>query len=154
MSLVRSLLRQRWHVGAAVIAAALGSTACSHLHGGHDHAGQQGALSLNEGKKWPTDAPLRLGMSSVRKLAAAVPEGSTPSDEAARRLADGVRDQIAFMVSNCKLEPKADAVLHVMIADLSTAADELASPATRPAGLQRIRKALQQYPEYFAPAGW
>ncbi|MCC7200711.1 MAG: DnrO protein, partial [Gammaproteobacteria bacterium] len=67
---------------------------------------------------------------------------------------DGVRDQIAFMVSNCKLEPKADAVLHVMIADLSTGADELASPATRPAGLQRIRKALQQYPEYFAPAGW
>ena len=94
------------------------------------------------------------GMSSVRKLAAAVPEGSTPSDEAARRLADGVRDQVAFMVSNCKLEPKADAVLHVMIADLSTGADELASPATRPAGLQRIRKALQQYPEYFAPAGW
>lgn len=146
--------RARRQVLTIALIAALGTAGCTHLHGGHDHAAGPGALVLDDGKKWATDAPLRQGMSSVRQLIAAVPAGSTPADDAARRLADGVRDQIVFMVRNCKLTPKADAVLHVMIADLSAGADELASPATRAAGLQRIRQALQQYTEYFAPAGW
>jgi hypothetical protein len=150
-----TLLQSRvWRTVAVALVTALSATACSHLHGGHDHGADHGALTLNNGQKWPTDAALRQGMSSVRALVIPLPAGATPSAEQAQRIATGVQAQVAYMVQNCKLEPKADAVLHVLIADLIKGADELGAATTRSAGLGRIHDALKQYPDYFAPSGW
>jgi polysaccharide deacetylase 2 family uncharacterized protein YibQ len=146
--------RSRWRITAVSLTVAFGTTACGHLHGHHDHIADPAALTLNAGQKWLTDAPLRQGMAAVRMLTLQVSAGVTPSDSEAARLADGLRRQVAFMVGHCKLEPKADAALHVLIADLLKGADGLGPGPTRDTGMARIRNALKQYPDYFIPPGW
>lgn len=135
-----------------ILVAALGTTACDHLRGGHDHSSDHGTLTLNDGQKWPTDAPLREAMSKLKTAVDAVAEGEAPSAEAASRVADAVKSQVSYMLSNCKLEPKADGVLHVLIADLMKGADEVGAVSTRTTGIDRIRAALKAYPQHFSPA--
>lgn len=123
----------------------------------HDDA-DTGVLVLDHGAKWATDAPLRSGMAEIRKLiavpqatvAAGIPLGSAD----ARVLADGVRHQVDGLIRNCKLEPEADAVLHVLIAGMLQGAAELAGEPPLAAGLARIQSAVDQYPRYFSHPGW
>lgn len=147
-------------VTTAAFSALLGLPGCSHFHEAHQH--QHGAddsaaqLTLNNGKKWATDEPLRLGMSRIKALVD--PVGDVTPDQSldpaqAKAIAKGVERQVAFLVSNCKLEPKADAVLHVLIGDMLQGAQALAQPAPTGRGLVLIRRALERYPEYFEPAG-
>ena len=100
-----------------IIALALlvgGGLAFYHLHG-HGH-GAEGGLQLNAGQKWQTDQPLREGMERIRGLViVASPTGSASDMEA---LANGIQQQVDYLIANCKLAPAADEALHVMIADL------------------------------------
>ena len=129
-------------------------------HGAHDaHAAHGGpgapeGLVLNEGRKWATDEPLRKGMENMRALAAQAGPASTMDDAHAAALADGLRAQVNYLILNCKLEPRADAVLHVLIGELLGGASELADPPTRARGVAAIERALQHYPQYFDHPGW
>lgn len=125
----------------------------SHQHERHAASG----LSLNQGKKWQSDAPLRQGMQSIHDAVInAVPafhrEALTKPD--ARQLAKHIKKQVEFLVANCKLAPQADAVLHLIIADLLIGADELAKQPSSMQGLPRIVGVLQQYPNYFEQPQW
>lgn len=126
-----------------------------HNHGHDENAAS--ALSLDQGKKWQTDAALRQGMQSIHdavmnNVDAFHHNKLTKPD--AEKLAKHINDQVTYMVTNCKLEPKADATLHVIIGELLSGADTLAKEPVSNNGLPTIVKALQQYPVYFDHKGW
>ena len=134
---------QHWHAGHGEPDGHAG-------HAGHaDHAGhgQTAGLSLDDGRKWATDAGLRQGMARIQALV----EAPAP-DPAAQAAA--IRDEVAALVANCHLEPKADAVLHALIGELLAGAEAMARPETATAGLARVRAALARYPLYFDHPGW
>lgn len=148
----------RWTVGllSAGLLALLGTGAFLHLHGSHelghrDHAGTA-HLKLNEGKKWDTDAPLRLGMERIRALVAGMKTSSSAVERQA--VADGIRVQVDFLVKNCKLAPQADESLHVLIADMLEGADIVLNTGDADRGVAAVRKALETYPNYFDHPNW
>jgi hypothetical protein len=67
-----------------------------------------------------------------------------------------VEGQVANIVAQCKLEPAADANLHLIIAELVAGADALQgkSPATPAAGATRIVHAMNEYGRYLDHPGW
>lgn len=86
---------------------------------GHDGAGAPARLSLDAGKKWASDAPLRKAMTNVRNAmdeSLDAIHGDKLSAAGYGALAGKIKGEVAYMVSNCKLEPKADAQLHTIIA--------------------------------------
>ncbi len=102
---------------AVLTAGALAGTAAwaaaEHSHGHDAHA-----LELNAGKKWATDDPLRQGMTKIRDAVdaklPAVHRGKMSTAQYAA-LGGEIDAQIAHIVQNCKLDPKADEVLHAQI---------------------------------------
>lgn len=122
---------------------------------GHSHSASGPRLVLNKGAKWETDEALRKAMLQIRR-AVELDAGHAHSIEAAKaaRLATAVQDGVAYMVENCKLAPEADAVLHVLVADMLRGAELLAQPHHANEGLALVHGALEQYPAYFRHAGW
>ena len=125
-------------------------------HHNHDTHAASG-LSLDHGKKWQTDAPLRKGMQSindaVKKAVPAFHHDVLTSKEA-EQLAKQVNDQVTYLVTNCKLEPQADAVLHVLIGELLSSAEKLSKDPLSNRGMPGLVKVLQLYPVYFDHQGW
>ena len=142
------------------IAMAAGPAAAQTAPADHDHAATHGKLALDHGKKWPTDAALRGGMGNIRALL--VPQ--LPAIHAAKlapaqyaELAGNVEAQVGHIVANCKLEPNADAMLHLVIADLAAGADAMAgkNPSMRPKqGAATVVAALNNYGRYFNDPGF
>jgi hypothetical protein len=135
----------------------------SEIHAGdhphhHSEIGHMApGLTLNQGKKWNTDTTLRQGMKKISdKVINAVPayHHATLTKADADKLARDIHNQVNYLVANCKLEPEADATLHVLIGDLLTAASTLSREPLSPQGLPSIVRTLQQYPKYFAHPGW
>lgn len=143
----------------ALLSAAWSVQAQEHAHD-HAHGAQETAqLALNNGKKWATDDNLRQGMSSIRDaLAAELPAIHSGKATAIqyRALAQKVHDQIAFMVNNCKLDQKADAMLHLVLADIIAGADAMTGQDGSEAhkGVEKIARALENYAAYFDHPGW
>ena len=111
-------------------------------------------LRLDQGQPWATDAPLVQGMERIRDAvneAAALP--ALDADSAAA-LARSVRGQVDFLIANCRLEPDADATLHVFIAQLLGAAAALEKDPASAEGLPQLQETLREYPHYFAHPGW
>lgn len=118
----------------------------SHDHG---HGAEEAKLVLNQGKKWTTDAPLRQGMENIRAaLGSGMKYGA---------LAKKVNAEVAGIVQNCKLEPEADAQLHLVIADILAGVEAMEGKVegeTRREGAEKLAKALDAYGEHFDHAGW
>lgn len=118
----------------------------SHDHG---HGAEEAKLVLNQGKKWTTDAPLRQGMENIRAaLGSGMKYGA---------LAKTVNAEVAGIVQNCKLEPEADAQLHLVIADILAGVEAMEGKVegeTRREGAEKLAKALDAYGEHFDHAGW
>jgi hypothetical protein len=133
----------------------LGSTPLwsqSHDHA-HEHAHDQKlALSLDQGKKWATDAPLREGMTNIRKITAEA--SAKPMKEADQRAAARIQEEIQKIFKNCKLSPKADANLHLVLAELMQGAAALKEQKTPAAAYARIKQSLDLYGQYFDHPGW
>lgn len=128
-----------------------------HQHS-HEH-GKPAQMNLDNGKKWGTDDNLRQGMDRIRD--ALLPElpaihSGKATAEQYRALAQKTNDQIAFMVKNCKLEPKADAMLHLVLADIIAGSDAMMLPGGSEArkGAEKIARALDSYGTYFDHPGW
>ncbi|WP_435627839.1 hypothetical protein [Candidatus Ferrigenium straubiae] len=129
---------------------------------GHQHshgAGETAQLTLDNGKKLTTDNSLRQGMGRIRDaLAADLPaiHSGKATSEQYRALARKMDDQIAFMVKNCKLEPKVDAMLHLVLADIIAGADAMKTQGGSDAykGAAKIARALDNYGKYFDHPGW
>ncbi len=85
----------------------------------------------------------------------AIHKGSlAPGDYAA--LGRSVETQIGAIVSQCKLEPKADVMLHIVIGELGGAADVMqGKTAGDPAeAAHHAVMALNRYGKHFAHPGW
>jgi len=126
----------------------------------HSHeANAPAKLSLNQGRKWATDAPLRDGMSRIRtlvepQLAAAHAGKLSPAQYAA--LAGQVETEVGGIVANCKLEPKADAVLHIVIGEIGAGTDAMAGKTAQQRsaqGLVQVAKAVNDYAGHFDHPG-
>lgn len=158
---------QKLHLLAVVaaVAASLAMASAPSLAAGakaeHDHhAAAPAKLSLDHGKKWGTDETLRTGMQRIRaavepQLAAAHGGKLSPADYAA--LADKVENEVATIVGNCKLEPKADAMLHLVIADLGAGTDAMAGKVKKAKpeqGLVKVASAVNDYGRYFEHPGF
>jgi hypothetical protein len=130
-------IRQGAVAAALALAFAGPAFAAGDVHS-HDHAASEAKLVLNQGQKWPTDAPLRQGMENIRS---AVAKGM--KDEA---LAKAVETEVAGIVQNCKLEPEADEQLHIVIAELMAAVEAKDNA--------RLAHVLNAYGEHFDHAGW
>ena len=126
----------------------------------HDHAaGAPAKLTLDHGKKWATDAPLRKGMSEIRNAIAAKQEAIHKGTLAAadyKALGATVEAQVGTIVAECKLEPAADANLHLIVADLVAGADAMqGKSATKPAtGAVHAVQAVNRYGQFFDHPGW
>ena len=146
---------------AALIAAvAIGASTPALAADSHQHAaGEPTTLTLDHGKKWATDAPLRKSMLEIRAALAAKQEGIhkgtlTPADY--KGLGTAIEAQVATIVAECKLEPAADANLHVIVAELIAGADAMQGKSTtRPAkGAVQAVQSVNRYGEYFDHPGW
>jgi hypothetical protein len=128
---------------------------------GHDHgAAATSALTLNQGQKWPTDKPLRDGMDRIRGLVepqlSAAHAGKLGLSQY-QALAKQIESQVGAIVANCKLEPKADAMLHLVIADIGAGTDAMAGKDAKlpPAqGLVKVAQAVNAYGGHFDHAGF
>jgi hypothetical protein len=144
---------------AAILVAAVAVQPARAQGHGHD-AAAPARLSLDHGRKWATDGALRDGMGRIRALVEPkLPAGQagqlTPANYAA--LAGQVDTEVAGIVANCKLEPKADAVLHVVIGEIGAGTDVMAgrSAGQRPAqGLTQVAKAVNDYAAHFEHPGF
>jgi hypothetical protein len=149
-------------LGTAVLSLALASTpatAAEHRHG-HGHGAAPAKLELNNGRKWETDAPLRRGMENIRHaMDAALHDIHENKLSAARygELAKKVNGEVDGIVASCKLEPKADAQLHLVIADVLAGIEAMegkAKKVKRQAGAVKVVGALEKYASYFEHPGW
>jgi len=126
----------------------------------HQHAaGEPTKLMLDHGRKRPTDEPLRKGMTEIRGALDAKHEATRkgtmkPADYEA--LGKAVETQVATIVAQCKLEPAADANLHLIVAELLAGADAMKgkSKATPAAGAAQAIGAVNEYGRYFNHPGW
>lgn len=126
----------------------------------HPHHAHGSALTLDQGRKWPTDAPLREGMARIRaSMSRALPgvrAGSfSPSEY--RALAADVEGSVAYVVENCRLEGDADTVLHGLIARVLDGVHAMqgGSPVQTPAeGVAQVSGALAEYGRLFDDPGW
>jgi len=128
-----------------------------HDHSSH-HAEEAKQLKLNNGKKWETDANLRLGMELIRDaLAVAAVHNSKMSAKQYQELAQKVNKQISFMVKNCRLDEQTDAMLHLVLADLIAGTDAISTSGDEHSmhqGTKKIVDALKDYAAYFEHPGW
>lgn len=126
-----------------------------HAHH-HDAAAGVGLDRPPGGGKWATDAPLRQGMEAIHTgLAAALPafeKGAFTSAEAAA-LAGTVTSQVQFLLANCKLEPDADAQLHIVIGQMMSAVEAMVGDPASAAGVPRLHESVQLYGDYFEHPG-
>jgi hypothetical protein len=152
--------RTRSVAAAAAVAVALSLPALART-AEHDHgATVPHKLALNQGQKWPTDEPLRAGMGRIRglvdaQLGAAHAGSLTPAQY--RELAMRVETEVGGIVASCRLEPKADAMLHLVIADIAAGTDMMAgkNAKVRPAlGLMKVAQAVNQYGSHFDDPGF
>ena len=145
---------------------ALVVSATTHAAGnteGHHHDGRGNinpqALQLNTGKKWATDAPLRQAMNDINQsMAKALPliHKNQFGNGEYQALATTVSQKVAYTIEHCKLEPKADAMLHLVIGDLIAGAETMEGKTadSRHDGAVRVLEALKAYGKYFQHPGW
>lgn len=125
----------------------------------HHHETARTELHLDQGRKWATDAPLRQGMTAMRAELAdrlhAIHAGTLSKEDYAA-LGKSVESRVADIVRQCKLKPEADAMLHVIIADLMAAAEAMqgTAPDGPAAGAHKAVAALNSYGRYFDHPHW
>jgi hypothetical protein len=147
-------------LGTAALSLAFVAAPLSAAEHRHDHGAAPAKLELNNGKKWETDAPLRKGMEAIRgSMDAALHDIHENKLSAAKygELAKKVNGEVNGIVASCKLDPKADAQLHLVIADILAGAEAMegkAKKVKRQAGAVKVIGALEKYGAYFDHPGW
>ncbi|MCO5105553.1 MAG: hypothetical protein M9907_00580 [Burkholderiaceae bacterium] len=159
-------LRAKRSLSAMLVAAALaaggiaGTPVLAATDHAHEHAGPAHPLELNAGRKWATDEPLRQGMTRIRDaVSVQLPAVHRGKMDAAQYDALGgeIEAQLAHIVGNCKLDPKADEMLHVILAGVIEGNEIIRghdAKAKRSAGVVKVVHALEQYGKYFEHPGW
>lgn len=109
-------------------------------------------LKLNGGERWSTDAALRTGMERIR--AAVASDHGPLTAEAAQATASELDASVVYLIQNCELEPEADANLHVLLVEISSAAAALKKDPEDGNALVQVHHALERYPQFFDHPNW
>lgn len=139
------------------IATLLAVSGASSANVSDPHAGHASATtSATPTQRWQTDAPLRTGMREIRVAVDALDHGvhGHLDDAQVVALANRVDQQIAYLVANCKLEPQADAALHVIIAKLGAGARALREEPGNRDAIASMQRAVESYPQQFDDPTW
>lgn len=127
----------------------------------HDHGkSSPHKLELNAGKKWGTDDALRQAMSTIHtSVSQILPKAHSGKAKAAdyEAFSKDITAQVAYIVENCKLDPQADAQLHIIVADIMSgveAAEGKEGEKQRASGVVKIAQASNAYGKHFDHAGW
>ena len=140
-------------LGTAVTASAVAS---EQAHS-HEQESTHQKIQLNQGKKWPIDASLHIGMSKIKtSIEESISEihHKQFSEAQYKALADKVDAQLAYLFKNCKLPAAADAQLHILLFDIMQASRQMQSSDNPRSGAITTIKALQKYPHYFDDKDW
>src|SRR5687768_2970294 len=83
-----------------------------HSHDSHSHAAHESPrLTLDAGRKWATDAPLRRAMEDIQSALyqqrQAILERNL-GEAQSKALGQLIEARVATIVAECKLEPRAD----------------------------------------------
>jgi hypothetical protein len=121
---------------------------------GHaDHGADHGSLPvLADGQRWETDEPLRKAMSGIREdVAKSLPayHESRLRAEDAEALAVAVEGNVNYMITNCKLAPEPDAVLHVMIGRMMGAISAMRADPASADGMPQLVSVVNDYQSSF-----
>ncbi len=146
-------------VGLAIFALTSFAPALAADTSAHPHEAGAHALQLDQGKKWQTDEPLRQAMAQIRDAVVANHDAIHANRATVAQyqaLAAKVDDRLAYIVANCKLNPQADANLHVILTDMIAGSDQMkgSDPSKRRAGALKVIAGLESYPKYFDHPGW
>lgn len=142
--------------GLAIAGAQAAETSAHH----HEHGSASVELSLNNGNKWTTDEALRHGMQNIRlTMQSSLHDihGGMFSDTQYNELAGKISNEVSYVVVNCKLEPQADAQLHLIIAEMMDGVEVMkgkVKEVNRQAGAVKVLKALDNYAAYFNHPDW
>lgn len=126
----------------------------------HEPGASPTTLKLNNGKKWATDAPLRKGMENIRAAittALSAIHTNKLSNAKYNALAQKVSNEVGGIVANCKLDPQADAQLHLIIAEILNGVEAMqgkTKKTKRQTGAVEVLDALEKYDAYFDHPGW
>ena len=137
--------------------AALPATATVHSHESHGVA--PASITLDHGRKWATDEPLRRYMGEIRVALAQRSDdilAGRLAHEQTLALGAQIEAKVAGIVADCKLPPEADANLHIIVADLLQAAEVMQGRTKLPRdhGTAQAVRAVQMYATYFEHPGW
>jgi hypothetical protein len=126
----------------------------------HSHHGPAAGPTLDHGRKWASDEPLRKAMGNIRDLVAAslnVIHENKLADAGYGELAGKIANEVEYLVNNCKLEPKADAQLHRILADIFEGVEAMGGKREkmkRRDGAVKVIGALERYAATFDDVGW
>ena len=127
----------------------------------HDHGkSAPHKLELNAGKKWGTDDALRQAMSTIHQtVSQTLPTAHSGKAKVAdyETFGKDVTAQITYIVENCKLDPKADEQLHIIVGDIMNgveAAEGKQGDKKRASGVVKVAQATNAYGKHFDHAGW
>ncbi|WP_395005167.1 hypothetical protein [Undibacterium sp.] len=117
-------------------------------------------LNLNDGKKWRTDDALRHAMTNIRisvtNTLTAIHSGNLKSTQY-DVLTKSIEKEIAFIVANCKLDPKADENLHIILGRFAIGVDIVTAKRgnqEKELGVINMAETLNIYGKYFDHPGW
>ena len=124
------------------------TAAAEHQHEAHAAAT---LATPKPGQRWATDAPLREGMGRIRHSVDALGHLAKGSQNAgqAKELAAGIEKDVNFLITNCKLQPEADAALHLIIAKLLQGAHAIKADPSDPKAVELLREAVADYGRSF-----
>ncbi|MBF0439073.1 MAG: hypothetical protein HQL93_08120 [Magnetococcales bacterium] len=126
----------------------------------HEHNGPtrtESGLTLNNGKPWQTDAPLRKGMEGIqRDIKESLPRihAGTFTAKQYVALAKKMHNHINYIFKNCKLPKEADAQLHLVLAEVVQGQEAMEAHNGQSSGAAMIVHALDLYGRHFDHAGW
>lgn len=123
----------------------------SNQHDHHNHGKSDSKLNLNNGKKWSTDKPLRDNMDAIHNhIKSSLDKIHTKKmrNSEYQALSKKVRGNINSIFKNCKLPPKADAQLHILLSSMLSANDKLLEQISLEEKAHAVEKILEGYKAY------
>lgn len=135
------------------------SYASDHSHPIHSKISKTN-LTLDHGKKWATDLPLRQSMEKISQLMnsnLSLIHNNKMSDSEFKSLSQQIHSQTNNIFKNCKLSPKADQMLHeILIPILKSENVYLGTEKSmsKHDATVSIMRSLENYGKYFDHKDW
>ena len=133
--------------------------AAEHAHPAHSKTNSAN-LTLDHGKKWATDLPLRQSMEKISQLMnsnMSIIHNNKMSDSEFKKLGQQIHAQTNNIFKNCKLSPKADQMLHEILIPILKAEKVYLgtekSLSKHDATLS-VMSSLESYGKYFNHKDW